>query len=165
MRAHGVSFVTGAPGTFVARPVVADGDDKPVGRTPTRGVKLIVAILLALAVGFGVPLLWVWIGSRLQGAGSDSVSSSTAAVIFVGIILTYIAILFVVGLVQARGGAGQERPPTRYPWNRSMRDEPYRPGTKRLSPIEAAFVFTTIVISGAFLLWFFLLAGSPLPNQ
>ena len=130
-----------------------------------RGAKLLLAILLALPIGFGVPLVWVWIGSRLQGAGSDSVSSSTAAVIFVGIIFTYIAILFVVGLVQARGDTGQDRPPARYPWNRSMRDEPYRPGAKRLSPIEAAFVFTTIVVSGAFMLWFFLLAGSPLPNQ
>jgi multisubunit Na+/H+ antiporter MnhC subunit len=157
--------VTSAPGTFVARPVVSDGDDKPVGRAPIRGAKLALAIVLALAVGFGVPLLWVWIGSRLQGAGSDSVNSSTAAVIFVGIILTYIAILFVVGVVQARGDAGQDRPPARHPWNRSMRDEPYRPGTKRLSPIEAAFVFTTVVVSGAFMLWFFLLAGSPLPNQ
>jgi hypothetical protein len=157
--------VTSAPGTFVARPVVADGDDKPVSRAPIRGAKLALAIVLALAVGFGVPLLWVWIGSILQGAGSDSVSSSTAAVIFVGIIFTYIAILFVVGLVQGRADTGEERPPTRHRWNRSMRDEPYRPGTKRLSPIEAAFVFTTVVVSAAFMLWFFLLAGSPLPNQ
>ena len=129
-----------------------------------RGAKLILAILLALAVGFGVPLLWVWIGSRLQGAGSDSVNSSTAAVIFVGIIFTYIAILFVVGLVQARGGAGQERPPTRYPWNRSMRDEPYRPGTQKLSPVETVFVGTAVVASIGMLIWFFAFAGSPLPT-
>ncbi len=152
-------------GTFVVRPTVAERDDITRETERGRGVRLAVAIVLALAIGFGVPVLWVWIGSKLQGTGSDSVNSSTAAVIFVGIILTYIAILLVAGLAQGRGGSGEERPPARYPWNRSMRDEPYRPGAKRLSPIESAFVFTAVVVTAAFMLWFFVFAGSPLPNQ
>jgi multisubunit Na+/H+ antiporter MnhC subunit len=144
---------------------VADREDSTRESQPGRGVRLAIAIVLALAIGFGVPLLWVWIGSKLQGTGSDSVNSSTAAVMFVGIILTYIAILVVVGFLQGRAGPDEDRPPPRYPWNRSMRDEPYRPGAKQLTPIESAFVFTAIVVSAAFMLWFFVLAGSPLPNQ
>jgi multisubunit Na+/H+ antiporter MnhC subunit len=157
--------VTGGVGTFVRHPTVTDSEDTTRERERGRGARLAIAVALALGIGFGVPLLWVWIGSKLQGTGSDSVNSSTAAVIFVGIILTYIAILFLVGLVQSRGGSDEERPPPRYPWNRSMRDEPYRPGAKRLSPIESAFVFTAIVVSAVFMLWFFVFAGSPLPNQ
>jgi hypothetical protein len=46
-----------------------------------------------------------------------------------------------------------------------MRDEPYRPGERKLSPIESAFVFAAVVVSGGFMVWFFVFAGSPLPNQ
>jgi multisubunit Na+/H+ antiporter MnhC subunit len=152
-------------GTFVWRPTVADSEDSNKERESGGGARLAIAIVLALGVGLGVPLLWVWIGSKLQGTGSDSVNGSTAAVIFVGIVLTYIAILFIVGIVQGRGATDEDSSPPRYPWNRSMRDEPYRPGEKKLSPIESAFVFTTIVVSAGFMLWFFVFAGSPLPNQ
>ena len=109
----------------------------------------------------------LWIGSKLQGGGADTVNSSTAAIIFAGIVLTYLALLFVAGWIVARGEPkeAEPRPPTRYPWNRSMRDEPYRPGEKRLTAIESAFVFTTVGVTAAFMLWFFVFAGSPLPNQ
>jgi len=122
---------------------------------------------IAAGIGVAVPLLWVWIGSKLQGGGADTVNSSTAAIIFAGIVLTYLALLFVAGWIVARGEpeAAEPRPPTRYPWNRRVRDEPYRPGETRLTAIESAFVFTTVVVTAAFMLWFFVFAGSPLPNQ
>ena len=147
------------------RPRVADSEDTTRERERGRGLRLGIAIVLALAIGLGVPLLWVWIGSKLQGSGSDTVSSTTAAIIFAGIVVSYMALLFIAGWIQGRGQAQEARPPTRHPWNRSMRDEPYRPGEKRLSPIESAFVFTTVVVTGGFMLWFFVFAGSPLPNQ
>lgn len=130
-----------------------------------HAARLAIAVVLALGIGLAVPLFWVWIGSKLQGSGANSVNSSTAAIIFAGIVVTYLALLFVAGWIQARGQAQEESPPPRYPWNRSMRDEPYRPGERKLSPIEAAFVFTTVVVSGGFMVWFFVFAGSPLPNQ
>ena len=144
---------------------MADREDSTRETERGHGARLAIAIVLALGIGLGVPLLWVWIGSKLQGAGSDSVNSSTAAIIFAGIVVTYLFLLFIAGWIQSRGESAHDRPPTRYPWNRSMRDEPYRPGEKKLSPIESAFVFTTVVVSGAFMLWFFVFAGSPLPNQ
>ena len=45
-----------------------------------------------------------------------------------------------------------------------MRDEPYRPGSDKLSPVEAVFVGTAIVASIAMMIWFFAFAGSPLPS-
>jgi hypothetical protein len=147
------------------RSTVADRTDSPRERPVGHTARLAIAIVLALGIGLGVPLLWVWIGSKLQGGGADTVDSSTAAIIFAGIVVTYLFLLFVAGWIQARGQTGEEGPPQRYPWNRSMRDEPYRPGEKRLSPIESAFVFTTVVVTGAFMVWFFVFAGSPLPNQ
>jgi hypothetical protein len=88
--------------------------------------------------------------------------------VFVGIVLTYIAIMVVLGWIQSRLGEPEQpsgrRPVERHPWNRSMRDEPYRPGERALTPLETMFVTTAIVASVAFLLWFFLFAGSPLPQ-
>jgi hypothetical protein len=135
--------------------------EKPVG----YAARLAIAIVLALGIGLGVPLLWVWIGSKLQGGGTDNVEDTTAAIIFAGIVVTYLVLLFIAGLIQSRGAPAEDSPPPRYPWNRSMRDEPYRPGERKLSPIEAAFVFTAVVVTGGFMVWFFLFAGSPLPNQ
>jgi hypothetical protein len=89
-----------------------------------HAARLAIAIVLALGIGLAVPLLWVWIGSKLQGGGADTVNSSTAAIIFAGIVVTYLFLLFVAGWIQARGQTEEEGPPQRYPWNRSMRDEP-----------------------------------------
>jgi hypothetical protein len=139
-----------------------------VTRLPRNFIRLVLIVLGALVVGFGVPLLWIWIGSKLQGTtGESSINSSTAAVVFVGIVFTYMALLFLFGWLQARFSQPQRDesgPQPRHPWNRSMRDEPYRPGERSLTPIEAMFVTTAIVASVAFMLWFFLFAGSPLPQ-
>ncbi len=146
---------------------MADSEDSTPERDRGHGIRLAVAIVLALGIGLAVPLLWVWIGSKLQGSGADTVDSSTAAIIFAGIVLTYLGLLLCAGLIVTRGEAKEteRRPPQRYPWNRSMRDERYRPGEKRLSPVESAFVFTTVVVTAAVMLWFFVFAGSPLPSQ
>jgi hypothetical protein len=116
-------------------------------------------------IGAGVPLLWIWIGSLIQSSrGADHVEGTTAAIIFVGIIATYVIVLMIAGAIQARGQAAEAKAPPRYPWNRSMRDEPYRPGSGKLSPVEAVFVGTAVVASIAMLIWFFAFAGSPLPT-
>ena len=126
--------------------------------------RLVLEIAAAVLIGAGVPLLWIWIGSLIQSSrGADRVEGTTAAIIFVGIVATYVAVLMVAGAIQARGKAEEDSRPPRYPWNRSMRDEPYRPGTSKLSPVEAVFVGTAIVASIAMLIWFFAFAGSPLP--
>ena len=55
----------------------------------------------------------------------------------------YVVVLLIAASIQGRGeDDDDQRPPPRYPWNRSMRDEPYRPGTGKLSQVEAVFVGT-----------------------
>ena len=137
-----------------------------VAKASTTTGRLFLEITAAILIGAGVPLLWVWIGSLIQGSrGSQGVEASTAVLMIVGILITYVVILLIAGAIQARSdGPAEERPPTRYPWNRSMRDEPYRPGTSKLSPVEAVFVGTAIVASIAMMIWFFAFAGSPLPT-
>jgi hypothetical protein len=128
--------------------------------------RLVLTVVSALGIGVGVPLLWVWIGSKLQSsAEGTSVSATTAAAIFVGIVLTYFLILLIAGWIQSRFSDSDAGPgPSRHPWNRSTRDQPYRPGERQLSPLESAFVFTAVIVSAAFMVWFFVFAGSPLPS-
>ena len=128
--------------------------------------RFVVEIIAAALIGVGVPLFWIWIGSQISDSrGAQGVEASTAIVIMFGIIVNYIAVVIVAAAIQARLEP-EERGPrhTRHPWLRSLRDEPYRPGQARLSPVEAVFVGTAIVASIAMLIWFFAFAGSPLPT-
>lgn len=127
--------------------------------------RLVLEITAAVVIGAGVPLLWIWIGSLIQGSrGAQHVEGSTAAILIIGILVTYIVILMIAAAIQGRGDGDDDRAPTRYPWNRSMRDEPYKPGSTKLTPVEAVFVGTAVVASIAMVIWFFALAGSPLPT-
>jgi hypothetical protein len=146
-----------------------DGDgSRRYSRSAVSGKKLgrfVLEVVAAVVVGAGVPLLWVWIGSLIQSSrGANTVESTTAVVMVIGILVTYVVVLLIAAAIQGRGAADEKAPPPRYPWNRSMRDEPYRPGTSKLSPVEAVFVGTAVVASIAMMIWFFAFAGSPLPS-
>jgi hypothetical protein len=135
------------------------------GRFSRSTGRFIAEVLGVVAIGAGVPLLWIWIGSLIQGArGAQTVEAATAAAVMIGIILTYVLILVVAGWIQGRSERGEMPPPVRYPWTRSMRDAPYRPGAGKLTPIETVFVATAVIATVAMLIWFFAFAGSPLPN-
>lgn len=136
-----------------------------VRRASGKTGRVLVEIAAAAIVGIGVPLLWIWIGSLIQSSrGAQHVEASTAVIMVVGILVSYTVVLIIAGAIQGRGADEERRPPARHPWLRSMRDEPYRPGTSKLSPVEAVFVGTAIVASIAMLVWFFAFAGSPLPT-
>lgn len=135
-----------------------------IARVTTGTFRIIAEVVGAALVGAGVPLLWVWIGSQIQGArGATGVETSTVLAMVVGILGTYALLLYIAGWLQGRKDETLP-PPVRYPWNRSMRDEPYRPGTRRLSPVETSFVLAAIAATIAMMIWFFGFAGSPLPT-
>ena len=120
----------------------------------------------ALLIGFGVPLLWIWIASQLYDK-PGAVTGPVAVFIFTGILVSYWGILLIASWVRARlgtglGEAGQYK---RAAWNRSMRDKAYRPGENRSDPIERLFVATAIVSIIAFAVWFAFFAGAPFPQN
>jgi Na+/melibiose symporter-like transporter len=140
-------------------------EDSKLKRASGTTGRLVLEIAAAVLIGAGVPLLWVWIGSLIQASrDSQRVEGTTAVIMVVGILASYVIVLMIASAIQARSQAAEDQAPARYPWNRSMRDEPYRPGTQKLSPVEAVFVGTAVVASIAMLIWFFAFAGSPLPT-
>jgi len=131
----------------------------------TRGLIVnLVTIVAAAAIGFGVPLGWVWIGSQLQGeSGATTLSFSVAVLILAGIIATYVAVLFFAGWVMARLGVGAEATgPARSPWMQGMTEGAGK--NTSVSGVERLFVMTTLLVSAAFWVWFLFFAqGGGLP--
>jgi hypothetical protein len=120
----------------------------------------------ALLIGFGVPLFWIYIASTLYDK-TGAVTGPVAVFIGTGILVSYWALLLIASWVRARTGAGQQQAQqySRAAWNRSLRDESYRPGESEGSdPIERLFVATAIVSIIGFVIWFAFFAGAPFPS-
>jgi hypothetical protein len=124
-----------------------------------------LTLIGALLIGFGVPLFWIFIASQFYGK-AGAVNGPVAVFIGTGILVSYYGLLLIASWVRARllrreaQGRG-----ARDPWNRSMRDTPYKPGEHQSDPVERLFVATAIVSMIAFLVWFAFFAGAPFPNS
>ena len=125
-----------------------------------------LTLIGAVLIGFGVPLFWIFVASQLYGK-TGAVTGPVAVFIGTGILVSYWGLLLIASWVRARllnrreGGRGGARDP----WNRSMRDTPYRPGHHRSDPVERLFVATAIVSLVGFAVWFAFFAGAPFPNS
>ena len=120
----------------------------------------------AILIGFGVPLFWIFLASQLYGK-TGAVTGPVAVFIGTGILVSYWGLLVIASWVRARllaREAGHRRG-ARDPWNRSMRDMPYRPGSQRSDPVERLFVATAIISLIGFAVWFAFFAGAPFPNN
>jgi multisubunit Na+/H+ antiporter MnhC subunit len=120
----------------------------------------------AVLIGFGVPLFWIFIASQFYGK-TGAVTGPVAVFIGTGILVSYYGLLLIASWIRARliGRSGAQERGARDPWNRSMRDTPYKPGEQRSDPVERLFVATAIVSMIAFLVWFALFAGAPFPTS
>ena len=119
----------------------------------------------ALLIGFGVPLFWIYIASHVYGK-TGAVTGPVAAFIGTGILVSYYGLLLIASWVRARMMAREGgRRGARDPWNRSMRDMPYKPGHHRSDPIERLFIATAVVSLIGFLVWFAFFAGAPFPTS
>jgi hypothetical protein len=121
-------------------------------------VKALGFVLGVLVLGVGVPLLWVFIASKL----SDTFLKVPLLPLFVmvtGLLVTYLFLASVVARFdKERAAMG----PARMSWNRSLGAErnPSSPTTKW----ERVFITTAVVMAFLFEVWFFVFAGSSLPG-
>ena len=125
--------------------------------------KVLLTLVGAAVIGGAIPAGWVVVGGLVQSLwGGRSLTFVAVLTIFAGILVTYYAVIYAVGRVAgSRRPAGETEQPRRYNWNRSMRDERHRPPV--LSRLETVFVWTAILATAAYLVWFLFFAGSPLP--
>jgi hypothetical protein len=136
--------------------------------SPARGLAaglVFVAMLLAaFSLWTAVPLSWIWIGSKVSH--TQFPSGGPYAVVAVGIIVSIVFVAWLIGrlndlYVSITGTNRLE--PIRPTWLRSMRDAAPVPSTTTV--VEAVLMGSVMLAALALTVWFFLLAGSPLPDQ
>jgi hypothetical protein len=139
----------------------------PHGTSPVRGlaasVVFIVMLFAALALWTAIPLGWIWIGSKV--ATSQFPAEGPYAVVAVGIVVTILADAWLIGRLNAlyvRITGTNRLTPMRPSWLKSMRDTG---PTASTTVVEAVMMGSVLLAGFVFVAWFFLLAGSPLPNQ
>jgi hypothetical protein len=121
---------------------------RPLLRTGA-GALLVVAIMFLGSLGLwvGTPLLWLWVGSQIQGA-TQSLGTALAAAFF-GVIVTVTAVASLLSRLSDVYRANCLA--------RGLND----PGHVML---EGVLVVSAGLTIAAFVIWFFFLAGtSPVP--
>jgi multisubunit Na+/H+ antiporter MnhB subunit len=136
---------------------------------PLRGMSasaiFVVMLLAALSLWTAIPLGWIWIGSKM--AETQFPAAGPYAVVAVGIVLTILLDAWLIGRLNALYVliTGTNRlAPMRPSWLKSMRDTGGARGTAT-TVVEAVMMGSVLLAVLVFVGWFFLLAGSPLPNQ
>ena len=114
----------------------------------------------------GSPMLALWVGSQVQGSGPPSMGAVGLVVLVLGV--TSVALTLLLGrLGRAYDDMTGATPTARQhaPWLRSMRGErEQQPGDRvSLTMLEKIMIGLVVVAVAAFEVWFFFLAGSPLP--
>jgi hypothetical protein len=144
-----------------------------VERKSRTSLPMRVSIIAAMAVGsvsmwIANPILWLWIGSRLQGQ-SGRLTLGPYMLLLGGIVVTAIALA--IGLERANrlyGRVSGKPPELRVvlPWHRSVRDERHggrdEPG-RPVSVLDVVMVLSVALCVGAFLVWYFVTNPTP-PN-
>ncbi len=121
-------------------------------REISRSAIFIVGVIFVAA---GPSLVWVWIGSQVQGGTAPTASAIVTVV--AGLVVTYLVLALVFAWFAGRSQTRQEKR-VRYAWNRSMRDEKYE--VRRGYWLEDLFVVAAVLVGVVLVLWFFLW-GSP----
>lgn len=127
----------------------------------------LVAVMLvgAFSLWTVVPLGWLWIGSQIVGTQEPRLWAYF--VVLVGIVVSVIVIAKVLSalnhrVMAIRGGEGFRPTKIPLPWLESMRDERH---SQSASVLDSVLVASAVMAVVALVIWFALLAGSPVPNQ
>jgi hypothetical protein len=142
--------------------------DERVHRGPVSnvaaGVVVIAMVIAALSMWTVVPFTWIYIASQLSS--SQAPSTGPYMLVFVGVITSIVLLGWLLGRLNRlyiRITGTHTVAPIRPAWMKSMRDEPGTAGNPTV--LEAVIVASVGLAILALVLWFFILAGSPLPSQ
>ncbi|HTR74400.1 MAG TPA: hypothetical protein VMH33_03965 [Solirubrobacterales bacterium] len=134
------------------------------GRNAAATVVFLAMLLAAFSLWTLIPLGWVYIGSKVSH--SQFPSMGPYMVVVVGIILTVLIDAWLIGRLNdlyVRVTGSNRLVQTRPSWLKSMRDT--GPVNNSVTVVEAVMMSSVMLAAIALVTWFFLLAGSPLPNN
>ncbi len=133
-------------------------------RALTASLVFVAMLIAALALWTAIPLGWIYVGSKV--ADTQFPSQGPYAVVAVGILVTIVLDAWLIGRLNdlyVRLTGTNRLAPMRPAWLKSMRDSSAPIGTTTV--VEAVLMGSVLVAAAVFVAWFFLLAGSPLPNS
>jgi hypothetical protein len=128
------------------------------------GIVFVVMLLAALSIWTAIPLSWIYIGSKVSE--TQFPSGGPYFVVAVGILVSIVLVGFLISrlnrlYIQITGT--NRLTPMRPTWLKSMRDTSPRPGSTTV--VEAVLMGSVLLAALSLTVWFFFLAGSPIPNQ
>jgi hypothetical protein len=135
-----------------------------MGQSVAAGVIFVAMLLAALSLWTLLPLTWVYIGSKVST--TQFPDEFPYAVVIVGLITSIVIVAWLLSRLNRLyiEVTGTNRlAPMRPAWMRSMRDTSSPVGTTTV--VEAVLMGSVMLAALALMLWFFFLAGSPLPDQ
>jgi hypothetical protein len=129
------------------------------------GIVVAIMVLGAVSMWTVIPFGWIWIGSKVSD--TQQPSGGPYLVVFAGIVVSICAMAWILARlnrVYVRI-TGSSRLPRRYlpAWRKSLSDE--RTSLQGPSVLEAVILASVLLAGVAMAVWFFIIAGSPLPNQ
>jgi hypothetical protein len=121
-------------------------------------------LLAALSLWTAIPLSWVYIASKLSA--TQFPAGGPYAILAVGIVVSIVFVAWLIGSLNRlymRVTGTNRLSPMRPSWLKSMRDT--APVAGSTTVVEAVLMGSVLLAALALTLWFFLLAGSPIPTQ
>ncbi len=134
------------------------------GRNAAATTVFFAMLLAAFSLWTLIPLGWVYIASKL--AKSQFPSIGPYMIVIVGIIATVLIDAWVIGRLNdlyVRVTGSNRLVQSRPGWLKSMRDT--GPTQNSVTVVEAVMMSSVMLAALALMVWFFLLAGSPLPSS
>ncbi len=142
----------------------AHTESRGVARGLAASLVFVAMLLAALALWTAIPLTWVYIASKVSD--TQFPSGGPYAVVIVGFLVTVVFFAWLIGRLNnlyIRITGTNRLGPARPTWLRSMREA--APVQSSVTVVEAVLMGSVTLAAVALTLWFFLLSGSPLPNQ
>lgn len=142
----------------------SDSHTEGIARGLAAGLVFVAMLLAALSLWTAIPLSWIYIGSKVSP--TQFPSGGPYALVAVGIVVSVLVVAWLIGRLNQlyiRITGTNRLGPMRPGWLKSMRDT--SPAANTVTVVEAVLMGSVLIAACVLTVWFFLLAGSPLPNQ
>src|SRR5918995_2385040 len=133
-------------------------------RGVAAGFVFVAMLLAAFSLWTAIPLSWVYIASKLSE--TQFPSGGPYAIVAIGVVSSILFVAWLIGRLNdlyIRITGTNRLAPIRPSWLKSMRDT--APMQSSVTVVEAVLMGSVMLAALALTVWFFLWAGSPIPNQ
>ncbi len=143
---------------------MSETHDQNATRGLAAGSIFLLMLLAALSLWTMIPLGWIYIGSKLTQTQFPSAGPYMIVAAGIGTSIAIVAWLIVrLNRLYMRITGTNQLAPMRPSWLKSMRDTAPQRGSTTV--VEAVLMGSVALAAVVLTIWFFVLAGSPLPNQ